>query len=228
MGGATTPPGAEPDDMSVSAHEHEAAVHDSKATEHSKKYEPNAREVRVVGPNLGSEALVDYVRNPTDEHRDRARRHRKRAEAHRAAARSLRAFEDSECRDVQASNRRLCPLIGTIESVEDVGDGVRLQVRPGVDATALAAHVRCHFAFGRSAGRESTVRCTSNASRSWSPTTARGSIFARPRAGAWTSCEPAPANTSATEHAIYWRPPAVNQGCTRHRWGARNGHSSHG
>ena len=76
-----------------------------------------------------------------------------------AAAESLDSFEEAECRAFPPQTRGACPLLGQIESVEDVFGGVRLRFIEGVNVNAAIAHTRCHLAFARTRGRIGMESC---------------------------------------------------------------------
>ena len=160
LGGCvSTVPGARPDDMSAAEHREMASQEEAVAAEHQAQYDPTATVVRA-GPAHGPEGTdLDSEYNPTSRHRGQAMAHRRHADAHRAAAEALEHFEAAECRDVPPQLRSSCPLLGQLQSVENIDGGVRLTFPEGVDLDATASRIRCHFAFGRARGYEGMDNC---------------------------------------------------------------------
>ncbi|MEQ9077161.1 MAG: hypothetical protein RLP09_25090 [Sandaracinaceae bacterium] len=151
--------GTHPDDMSAEAHREAAAGEEREAAEHQSHYDEDTGD--GTGQHGVDPALyygID-VYNPTREHRRKARQHRLLAEQHRSAAAALEAFEEQECARFPPETRAICPLLGQLASIEDVEGGVRLRFADGVRENAIAAHMRCHLAFGRTHGREGMDLC---------------------------------------------------------------------
>jgi hypothetical protein len=160
IGCASTPPGAKPDDMSTVQHRAEAEKHRDQSKGEEGKYDPNAVAWRRMGGvRAGTLALPDYFYNPTEVHQQRAREHRGHALAHEQAAAALEQFADAECALFEPHTRELCPLLGSIESAQDIQDGVRISVAEGVEPDGLLAHIQCHVAAARSLGREGMDHC---------------------------------------------------------------------
>ena len=162
---ATT--GARPDDMSAQGHRRAAEQHSSEANEHAAEYAPNAERTRHVGPRgarAGVNGDLDYdfgevVYNPTAHHRGAAQRHQRHSEDHLAAAQALEQFEEGECASFPPTTRAVCPLLGQVASIEEIGNGSRVHLATGVNTDATATHIRCHLAYARSQGREGMDRC---------------------------------------------------------------------
>lgn len=151
--------GTHADDMSVEGHRRAAAGEEAEAAEHQARYEEATRTPsggRGVDPDLFY-GLDVY--DPAREHRREARQHRVLAEQHRAAAAALEAYEEQECARFPPETRVSCPLLGQVDSIEEVPGGVRLRFAEGVREDAVAAHMRCHLAYARSHGREGMDRC---------------------------------------------------------------------
>lgn len=140
-----------PDDMSAQAHRREAAHERASAEAHQKKFEPGAVARPPRPPSAGAVAdqlFTDY--NPTTFHLMEAERHHAHALEHERAAAQLDSFEDAECRPFAPGIRAACPFMGPIRAVEEIDGGVRLHLAAGASVAAVAAHMRCHFAFARS------------------------------------------------------------------------------
>lgn len=156
--GCLTTKGAQPDDMSAAEHEKVSERLDQDAVAHDQKYNPKLSYVDAdnSGIVLG-ESVGPY--NPTERHQTEASKLRRHAAAHRAAAHQLYSFEERECRAFQPETRRLCPLIGTINKVEYIDDGVRIELKDEVLLEAAVKHMRCHVAVGRTQGRKGMPQC---------------------------------------------------------------------
>ncbi len=155
--------GTKPDDMTVDAHRAHAASAGAAAAKHGEKYDSKARTADPVA--VSSDVTGGVVEwpvtnyNPTDHHLVQAQRLNKAAIAHAAAAAALEKFEAGECGKFPSTTRAMCPLRGPISYWEPLANGVRLHVREGVAMAAVAAHTRCHFAFGRAHGRTGMPDC---------------------------------------------------------------------
>jgi hypothetical protein len=155
--GCASTPGARPDDMSAVEHRQRAAEEEREADEHAANFDPNAApEPGYVG---GSKFWDVILYNPTRVHISDAATHKKHAEDHLAAAVTLEKFEQAECQSFPAETRKACPLLGTVESVEDVDGGVTLKLSSSIDTQASLAHVRCHLAFAAKEGRQGMDEC---------------------------------------------------------------------
>jgi hypothetical protein len=167
--------GTEPDAMSAEAHEHASSQHIEKALEHEQRYRPDV-EVPRSSDRSDDPEFSDYYSasdtnyfndyhwgadtyNSTERHLRHGERHRLHADAHEGAARELKTYEELQCGAFPVETRQLCPLLGQVESVEDVPGGVRIRFSEGVDVNAAVAHMRCHLAFARSKGRSGMDSC---------------------------------------------------------------------
>ena len=153
---AGTAPGARPDDMSARQHRDQAQAHASSAQDHDRKYDPSQERPR---PFTRARAETDALDNPTQVHRRHAADHRRHAEQHAEAAAELENFRAVECGKIPPATRAVCPLVGAVERVEDVHDGVRLVLFPDARTDAVVEHMRCHYAFGREPGRQGMDQC---------------------------------------------------------------------
>lgn len=139
-----------PDDMSMQAHRGEAIRERTAAAAHAREFDPAAQVARAGGPAASinaNETFSDY--NPTTWHLKEADRHTAHALEHERAAAELGSFEDQECRPFSPGVRAACPFMGPIRSVEEIEGGVRVHLTSGAPVAAVAAHMRCHFAFAR-------------------------------------------------------------------------------
>ena len=153
-GGAT---GVRPDDMSAEQHRAAASRHEAHAGQHEEEFDPDARDTRAT-TGAGFE-FAEEIYNPTQSHANAAAREHAVAEQHLQAAAALEAYEAEECGSFPAATRATCPLLGQLERAEDVDSGVRLYFQDQVNADAVYAHIRCHIAFARTAGREGMDGC---------------------------------------------------------------------
>jgi hypothetical protein len=144
-----------PDDMSALAHRQVAARDYYAAAAERKQYDPDARATAHGAAPL--DPIATY--NPTQLHLRRAASLAAHAREHEAAAAELEAFEDAECGGFSIGVRAACPVLGPIASVEDLADGVRLHLAEGAPVLAVAAHMRCHFAYARARGFERVADC---------------------------------------------------------------------
>lgn len=148
--------GTHPDDMSAEEHRQAAAEEDSEAAAHESEYDPNRAAQTTAQADMVF-GLGDY--NPTAGHLAIASEHEELAAEHRAAAAALETFEEEQCARFPPESRAACPLLGQVESIEDVDGGVRLSLAEGVNEPAMVEHLRCHLAFARAQGREGMDHC---------------------------------------------------------------------
>jgi len=142
-----------PDDMSERDHRLVAATQERAAADHARQYDPKAV---TADPLVGSQTAEapgptqDTYSNPTSVQLMRAQAHLRLAHAHTAAANQLEHFEDEACAEESAAQRAACPLVtGSVDRVQELPDGLRLHLKPGVEGAALARRMRCHQAFAR-------------------------------------------------------------------------------
>ncbi|MBK7583221.1 MAG: hypothetical protein IPI67_23860 [Myxococcales bacterium] len=160
-------PGTRPDDMSAAEHREHAQHDESQAGAHEARYDPNASEPRTgairASGNSGL-ALADYEDseyNPTAIHLGHAEEQREHAAEHLAAAKALESFEEAECKRFRPATRAVCPLLSVVTEVKDVPNGAAVVLANGTSAQAVADHIRCHHAFGRSQHFEHMGACPS-------------------------------------------------------------------
>jgi len=160
--GCAAGPGTRPDDMSLGEHRAHAQHDEMQAETHKARYDPNARKSRVTSANASELGLPEYgdrEYNPTAVHLGHAEKYREHAAEHRAAAHALESFEAAECKRFSSATRVECPLLDVVTRVEDIPNGVRVFLADGVWARAVADHIRCHHAFGRSRHFEHMAAC---------------------------------------------------------------------
>lgn len=153
----TSTSGAHPDDMSAANHRAHAAAEDKEAQAHAAQYNPNALAPQSVQGGPGYWEVIEY--NPTNVHAVEAADHREHAEAHRKAAAELEKFEEAGCKSFPPETRKLCPLLGTVESAEAIDDGISMKISTQLKREAVLAHVRCHLAFARTEGHNGVPGC---------------------------------------------------------------------
>lgn len=161
LGACGAAPGTRPDDMSAAQHRQMAAAEERKAERHEAHYDPSEEvTMRTAGTNAQGDVIyAPRVYNPTRSHLHIAGQHRRHAEEHRAAARALEKFEQEQCKLFPPETRELCPLLGTLESVQNIEGGVRVRFLDGVNMPAATDHVLCHLAYGRTQGRQGMDSC---------------------------------------------------------------------
>jgi hypothetical protein len=149
-----------PDDLSAAQHRAEAEKERAAAEQHLGAYDPKARSILhtthggAEGVVVASETSVSY--NPTEWQLSEAQRHSRHAKEHEAAAAQLEGFEASECSGFAPSVRAACPVLGPVEQLETLPDGVRFHLAASVDANTALAHMRCHLAYARARGYPET------------------------------------------------------------------------
>ena len=153
---SSTPPGANPHDMSADEHREHAAAHDAQADSHEGKHDPN---LLVESNSAGGDSFSVASYNPTDFHRELAVEHKGHADAHRAAAAKLESFEAQECGRFPPATRKECPLLGTMASIDKIDKGATLHFKPKVNTKAALAHVKCHLAFAATEGFKGMDAC---------------------------------------------------------------------
>jgi hypothetical protein len=163
VGCASRQPAVKPDDMSAEQHRAQAQHERELARQDVSHYDPNAGRVDVAPPpprafNDGVEFPVS-VYNPTERYLRAADKHRAHAREHEKAAAALDKFEAGECKMFPVETRAACPLLGPVDKIEDVARGVRVTFTAGTRVDAVAAHMRCHYAYARARGFDERVSC---------------------------------------------------------------------
>lgn len=173
--GACATPGAQPADMTTAGHEAAAEAHAAEASAHAKRYDPDAVAQRRVligagvdiacpsgattGVGVAARCYDEQQYNPTAHHLRSAERHEKMSRDHAGAGAALEAYEEGACKLLAPKVRASCPLLGQLEKVDRLSNGVRLSPRPGVNVEAWRAHVACHLAFAQAKGMEGMSMC---------------------------------------------------------------------
>jgi hypothetical protein len=166
-------PGAKPTDMTTTGHEAAATGHAAEAAEHAAQYDADATATKRVllgvgdvscptaptGAGAAARCYSTEQYNPTAHHLASAERHQKMAKDHAKASDALVSYEDGACKLFDASVRASCPLLGQLEKVERLPNGVRLVPKAGVNVAAWQAHIACHVAFAQAKGAEGMPMC---------------------------------------------------------------------
>lgn len=156
-----------PDDMSAQGHRAEADRERAAALEQNRIERSSSTPGREADPltRRGDVPGVDDLfwgsstYDPGVSSAKTPSAHSKRAQQHESAARELEKFEEAECQSFPHETRTACPLLGTVASTEDIPSGIRLHIAKGQPIDAVTAHVKCHFAFGRTRGYEGMDAC---------------------------------------------------------------------
>jgi hypothetical protein len=160
---AAREPNVKPTDMSAADHRAEAQHQQQLAQEDADHYRPGAARVVALPPVGGADsAAIEFpisVYNPTDGYLRQADEHRAHAREHEKAAAALEKFEEGECRAFPERTRAACPLLGPVTKIDDVAHGVRVTFVPGTRVDAVAAHMRCHYAYAKAHGFDARVSC---------------------------------------------------------------------
>lgn len=162
---ACSTPGARPQDMTEQGHEQAAEEHAASSEEHRAKYDPDAEARRrtlspqLDEPGVKARRFTTEEYNPTAHHLASAEREARMARDHAAAAAALAGYEEQGCASFEPAVRSACPLIGQLESVEALPNGVRLVPKAGVNAEAWQVHIACHLAFAQAKGRAGMEHC---------------------------------------------------------------------
>jgi hypothetical protein len=142
-----------PEEMTIEEHRAEASRHQLKANEEESKY--------VDGQMVRGPARTPFVEpggdwqtyNPTQHHLDAADREMRQAASHLAAANQLESFENNSCKDIPPSARAACPLLASaVTQVQEMRSGVRLVLKPTVDAVDTNRRLNCHLAYAYASG----------------------------------------------------------------------------
>jgi len=152
-----------PDSMSAAAHEQQAQQDTAKAQTEVARATENS-------PPLGDPAAVPPTNpegnyypveayNPSNEHLARARQLEEHAREHRAAAAKLETFVQDECKGFPPETRASCPMLGPVRYIEDIPYGVRVGFTAQTKVDAVAAHMRCHFAYAQAYGFDTVESC---------------------------------------------------------------------
>ncbi len=153
-----------PEELSVEQHRQEAARERMLAEEDYAKYQPGASGPLPGGvggyPDAPRVYPVDvFPFNPTERALSQAEAHLRHAREHEQAAKALETYEEAECRSFQPKMRAACPLLGPVQKIEDLADGVRITLADGVPLAPVLAEMRCHLAFARARNFEGAPDC---------------------------------------------------------------------
>jgi len=150
---------AGPPEAGIAGHRNLAQAHQGQAIGEE------ARDPYAAGPQVG---LAD---GPTATGRTRvaesaalsaaaqAYAHRKHARQHISTAKALQAFEFGACLEVPAHDRTTCPITEASMNTIRIDRGIRIIPLNPADSKSLAAHIRCHHAFGKANGFTGMTSC---------------------------------------------------------------------
>jgi hypothetical protein len=149
-----------PDDMGADAHRKAATRERNAAREHLQEWDNASRKPTVAPALIADDVYLDGIFwfDPRSWHLDEAQRHAVRASAHDEAASELEKFEATECAGVP-DTREACYLLGPLSEIRDIEGGVFLRFADGVNTAAVAAHLRCHYAWARKEGFDRGASC---------------------------------------------------------------------
>lgn len=151
-----------PDSMSAEEHRQEASKENAKAQTEVTRSSLDATPLPNTSVTTGNPAGYNYPvdsYNPSGEHLARARELEDHARQHREAASKLEAFVQDECKSFPPETRASCPMLGPVEQISDIPDGVRVRFSAKTPVAAVAAHMRCHFAYAQAYGFQTIEAC---------------------------------------------------------------------
>lgn len=174
-------PGAKPHDMSAAQHETTAAREEKSADLHAAQYEPNATVKRESCSRAASARYANDVGcwtsivNPTDEHREQAKKHHQMAADHRTASMALRDAEARACSGISEYDRDESPFLhreditsveplivpagsgttsGKAQYTRTVGAVITFRAVPWLTAQWLQRVIDCHLARNAALGHD--------------------------------------------------------------------------
>jgi hypothetical protein len=151
-----------PDEMSAEAHLKEADKQAAAAQrEVQQANSPASQPNLAVSANSNPQGYYypTDMYNPKNQHLLKAQQLTKHAQAHESAAAYLASFEVAECKEFPPATRAACPLLGPVTEITDVPGGIRARFVEGTRVDAVAAHMRCHFAYAQSRGFDTGAGC---------------------------------------------------------------------
>lgn len=153
-----------PEEMSATGHRQEAAKERMLAEEDYARYQPRASgpvpgAVGVAGDTPRVYPVDAFPYNPTERALAQAEAHVRHAREHEAAAAKLEAYEEAECKSFSPKMRAACPLLGPVQKIEELADGIRITLADGVPLAPVLAEMRCHLAFARTRNFEGAPDC---------------------------------------------------------------------
>lgn len=143
--------------MSAEAHRQKAADEAVRGRAHQRRYDAWSKGSYEGAQSRDPDQLEPY--SPAGVYRRLAGDQQQRARQHLEAARILGEFEEAECGAFPPEIRVVCPLIGQVDAVENISNGVRVRLADGIDVAAAITHMRCHLAFARSHGHVGMDEC---------------------------------------------------------------------
>jgi hypothetical protein len=159
---AGSAPTTKPDAMRATEHHAAAEREGELAQAEAARYLSGGAGPSAIQPKATSHD--DYTRTvPVDNLPEgplaEAEKHRRLARQHEASARYLREYEEAECRGVPAPDRAACPLLGAVDRVENISNGVRLGFAAGMPVEAVFSRMRCHYAYERARAFDGSESC---------------------------------------------------------------------
>jgi hypothetical protein len=150
-----------PDDMGAEAHRRAARAEQAAAREHLRCWDEADRKPTIYAVPTDQNVYLDSIFwfDPRSHELEEAERHAARARAHDEAARLLETFETEQCTGVPDYARESCHLLGPVAEIRDIEGGLFLRFADGVDTQAIAAHLRCHYAWARKQGWDHAGGC---------------------------------------------------------------------
>lgn len=155
-GGATTHPADEGD---AQGHRDQATNERALARQH--RAIP-ARDSAGASPSIDMSRAADHadeVYVAAGRHHGRAALQEQYAREHQAVADSLTDFEAPDCHGLEANTLIICPLLGAVESAEDIDNGIELTLASGVERDGLLDRIQCHISFANSGHGASVHQC---------------------------------------------------------------------
>ncbi len=145
-----------PEEMTAEEHRAEARRHEQVAAAEERQYEPN--EVRPhLGPRspfVGDEPGLEFY-NPSAAHLAQADRDMAAALEHLDSADKLEKFEDTACAGIPPAERAGCPLLAPyLVSVQEIAQGLTLNLKPTAPSKTLVNQMSCHLAYAMAKGFE--------------------------------------------------------------------------
>jgi len=152
-----------PDSMSAEAHEQQANIEAAKAQTEvaraTRDSPPLPNSAISAGNNPEGYYYPVDTYNPSAEHLARARQLEEHAREHRTAAAKLETFVQGECKGFPPETRSSCPMLGPVQFIQDIPHGVRVGFTAQTRVDAVAAHMRCHFAYAQAYGFDTVESC---------------------------------------------------------------------
>lgn len=146
-----------PTDETVAEHRNDAAIHEARANQELAQFDPKDTVARrpPQTPRVDQVGVPEDLQsyNPTQEHLARADREFIERNEHLSAAHALEQFEARACAGLSKAERSACPLLASsVARVDATKWGLRLNLKPSVDAAQTFARLNCHLAYATAQG----------------------------------------------------------------------------